>query len=292
MIELAVNWSPALAALFTKVQLPVEYLKPLSASDAALARRHRPLLWHRQTRIGVAGVGDIQDAHGFSQARYLSLQLDVQPEDLKNGANAQAAQQLVVRNVRVLAQHCPIPLALENMPHYGWSERGLYITDPVWIGDTLALADANLLLDIARARVAAHHRREEFAGYLAKLPLERVVELHVSSPRLESDGLRDRHLALTATDYTLIEELLPKLPKLQLLTLEYGGIADYGYSRDGCEVKMARNDKNLLLEQLARLDTLRKRANGTLGSAQMLPVGWHLDNGWDYEYLQMLEFAA
>jgi uncharacterized protein len=290
-LQLAANWSAALAALLAKVEPPLEYLKPLSTHDAVLACRARPLLLHLEARIGAAKLPELPSlAHSvYANAPFISLHLDVQPED---ASNARIASRQIAANVAQLQNESGLVVALENMPHYGWSERQPYVTDPAWISDTLAASGAYLLFDLAHARVAAHHRGVLLDDYLAALPLARSIECHLSAPRLERDGLRDRHMALTEADYSLLEKLLPQMPILRLLTLEYGGIPDLGRSRDGGEVRLNRNDKNLLLEQLARLDTLRKRHNGTLRQAQMLPVGWHLDNGWNYEYLELLEMAA
>jgi Protein of unknown function (DUF692) len=166
---------------------------------------------------------------------------------------------------------------LENVAHYAWSERPSFVTDTVFIADCLELSKAGFLLDLAHARVSSYHRGEEARDYINALPLDKVKEIHISGARLEADGLRDRHLPLSELDYILLEEVIAKTPNLKVLTLEYGGISDMGKTSNGREIRIPRNDSSALLEQLGRLDTLRKRASGVLRKAPTLPAGWHLD---------------
>ena len=106
-------------------------------------------------------------------------------------------------------------------------------------------------MDIAHARVAAWHRGEPVEQYLVGLPLERAMEVHISGPRMSDEGLRDRHMALTEEDYTLLTFVLNHAPNVRLVTLEYVGrrekTAHYN-EPDGPE---------LLAEQLERLNALR-----------------------------------
>jgi uncharacterized protein (UPF0276 family) len=56
--------------------------------------------------------------------------------------------------------------------------------------------------------------------YLGKLPLERVVEIHVSGPRRRGGRLLDGHESLQPVDFRLLESLLSSLTP-QAVTLEY-----------------------------------------------------------------------
>ncbi len=82
-----------------------------------------------------------------------------------------------------------------------------------------------LLLDLAHARVSVAMRGQPVRDYLQGLPLDRVVEIHLSGPRLSQPGGRlvDAHETLQAEDYALLEWVLrrcqPNGP--QAVTLEY-----------------------------------------------------------------------
>ncbi len=283
MIQLAANDSSALRSLLKKINPPVDYLKlPLHAdieTALPLARQLRPVLLHSSMR---AGASDLPDSATFarlialSNTPFISLHLDVQPEDLERLTPGQALER-VASTVEILRESTKLPILLENIAHYEWSERPAFVSDPQWITAALEMSDAHLLLDLAHARVSAYHRVDNELEYLNALPLERVWEIHLSAPRLETNGLRDRHLPLQSRDYELLEHVLTRATSTQFLTLEYGGIPDVGLTRDGTQIRIPRNDSGALLEQIAHLDAIKKRINGHLRQATRLPQGWHID---------------
>jgi uncharacterized protein len=305
MIRLAANWSTPLEKLLRKIDPPVDYLKiPLErdcASQLERARPLRPVLLHGWGPPYRAGMREIPDTDLLrtlartSGTPYLSVHLDLQPEDFDGEPTESQALERVAASVRHLREITGLDVLLENSASYSWSERPNFVVSPEFIASALEAANANLLLDLAHVRVSAYHRTETDLDYLERLPLHRVREIHVSGPRLEADGLRDRHLPLTDTDYAFLEHALTRTKFVHTLTLEYGGIPDVGHTRDGRELRIPRNDPSALLEQLARLDTIRKRHGGTQRTAPKLPAGWHLDRRLREQFraqmLEQLEFA-
>jgi uncharacterized protein len=287
MIQLAANWSTALEKLLRKINPPLDYLKMPLEREARLtlnaARALRPVLLHgwggfyRAGMLEIPQPGVLLELVKASGTPYLSVHLDVQAEDFEIPVTRALALERIVGSVRQLQELTGLEVLLENVAHYAWSERPSYITDPEFIAQCFELSGAGFLLDLAHARVSAHHRGQEVRDYLNALPLDKIKEMHVSGARLEADGLRDRHLPLSELDYILLEEVIAKAPNLKVLTLEYGGISDMGKTSDGREIRIPRNDPSALLEQLGRLDTIRKRASGVLRTAPTLPAGWHLD---------------
>jgi uncharacterized protein (UPF0276 family) len=60
----------------------------------------------------------------------------------------------------------------------------------------------------------------DIRDYVKSLPLDRVVQVHVSGPRMQGGGLVDAHETLQATDYELLDFVLARTdPKV--VTLEY-----------------------------------------------------------------------
>ena len=286
MIALSANDSSALRSLLRKINPPLDYVKVALERniDTQLqsARSLRPVLLHGcgdHWRVGMAQAPDLERLKNWvttSNTPYLSVHLDFQPEDLSH-LTPGAALTRVSENIEMLRQATGLEVALENVAHYTWSERPLFVSDPAWITAALEISQAPLLLDIAHARVSAAHRGENPEKYLAQLPLESILEIHSSAPRLEAEGLRDRHLAMQQVEFDWLEWVLGRASKTQTITLEYGGIPDIGHSQNGAEIRIPRNDPSLLLENLAKLDTLRKRLAGRLRQAPRLPQGWHLD---------------
>ena len=76
------------------------------------------------------------------------------------------------------------------------------------------------LLDIGHARVSAATLGADVHGYLADLPLERVVQIHVSGPRMRDGRLVDAHEPLEDADYALLDWVLARTQP-QVVTLEY-----------------------------------------------------------------------
>jgi len=125
----------------------------------------------------------------------------------------------ICRNTRALAAAIPVPLILENLDY---CPGGAYehICEPDFISAVLEATGAGLLLDLAHARVSAARLGLPDHEYLARLPLERVRQLHISGPRLRDGMLADAHEPLLEEDYALLEHVL-RQTRPQALTLEY-----------------------------------------------------------------------
>jgi hypothetical protein len=131
---------------------------------------------------------------------------------------------------------------VENMPRWV-SSRPAYIADPAFISAVVEESGCGFLLDLAHARVAAHHRGELVHDYLLRLPLERLVEVHVSGPRPEPPAgsqpaddlpagdlligglptgrqLVDAHQPMLEEDYALLAWVLARR-RPRAVTLEY-----------------------------------------------------------------------
>jgi uncharacterized protein (UPF0276 family) len=143
----------------------------------------------------------------------------------------------ICENLSALAAAVPVPLIIENLDY---NPGGAYehICEPAFITSVLEETGVGLLLDLAHARVSAAAYGMPIREYLGRLPLGRVRQIHISSPRPRGDGtLADVHEALTDDDYALLAEVLGEC-RPQALTLEY--------SRDGAA----------LLDQIERLRAL------------------------------------
>lgn len=79
------------------------------------------------------------------------------------------------------------------------------------------------LLDLAHARVAASYQGQPARDYLARLPLERLVEIHVSGPRpgpYQDGRLIDAHQPMQEADRDLLSWVLER-GRPRAVTLEY-----------------------------------------------------------------------
>lgn len=81
-------------------------------------------------------------------------------------------------------------------------------------------SERDFLLDLAHARVTASVFDLDVHEYLTSLPMEKVVQIHVSGPRFKNGHLYDTHEDLQDDDYLLLEWVLRHtIP--QMVTLEY-----------------------------------------------------------------------
>jgi len=138
------------------------------------------------------------------------------------------ARRWAVRSVRRLQDECQAsvsgrpPVLVENVPR--WSRSRLaYTADPAFISQVVEESGCGFLLDLAHARVTAHYLREPVRDYLARLPLDRLVEVHVSGPRPgpHPDGrLIDAHQSMLEVDYELLAWVLERW-RPRAVTLEY-----------------------------------------------------------------------
>jgi uncharacterized protein (UPF0276 family) len=130
-------------------------------------------------------------------------------------------REAIAETARGLAAALPVPLLLENLDYW---PSGAYehVAEPSFIAEVLEDADTGFLLDLAHARVAAAYVGVPIDEYLARLPLARVRELHVSGPRLRDGVLTDAHDTLDDEDYRLVAAVL-RVVRPGAVTFEYGG---------------------------------------------------------------------
>jgi len=146
------------------------------------------------------------------------------------------AKRWAVSTLQRWAALSPVRLLVENMPCPRRNGH-TYLVDPAFITQIVEEADCHFLLDLAHARVSAAMRGQPVREYVQQLPLDRLVEIHVSGPRQLDGRLVDVHQSLQEKDYALLEWALG-LARPLAVSLEYW--------RDGA----------LLKEQLLRLRRL------------------------------------
>lgn len=111
------------------------------------------------------------------------------------------------------------PVLLENVDPLPWPGYRYY-AEPGWINQILERTGCGMLLDTGHARISAEEFGMDAVDYLCQLPLERVMQVHVSGPRVRKGRLFDAHEPLQEEDYGLLEFVLGK-SNPQVVTLEY-----------------------------------------------------------------------
>jgi len=122
--------------------------------------------------------------------------------------------------VRTLREHLGVPIVLENAPGLpGYANDPE--SDPLTIASVLEATGSSFLLNLSHAQTAASNWGLPPEHYLERLPLDRIVEIHLSAPSLLEGGrLVDGHEPLREEDYYLLSRLLERCSP-QYVTLEY-----------------------------------------------------------------------
>ena len=240
MIALTVADWPLSRRLLLEHRRQVDMLETTGflAEQAAAQFAQLPLLLHNSVNHWSLGTPDAlgqQDVlprtlHllAATRAPWLSVHLGFSAADVAS-EHATTARSPVIgrdelfaticRNVQTLAESIPVPLILENLDYqpggaYEW------VCEPEFIRAVLEETGTGLLLDLAHARVSAARLGLSIQVYLARLPLDRTWQIHISGPRLRDGILVDAHEPLQTEDYVLLTDVL-STTKVHALTLEY-----------------------------------------------------------------------
>jgi uncharacterized protein len=260
---LGVTWSPAadrlrdLSYFVDIVEVPGWQL-----DDEVIRQQSRVLLHNLDLDVTLASAGAFADGWGqraneavsTTGTPWFSMHLGFSAERVR--FDQQAGHMLpesptldrplllerVIESARAAASSLRVPLLLENLDY---CPGGAYehVCEPEFVSDVLSAVDCGMLLDLGHLQVTASWLGSAVEDVLERTPLERVVEVHVSSPR-ESRGhdgrLCDAHETLTETDLDLLRLVLARCSP-RMVVLEY------------------RKDEEQLRTQLLQLGRLLKR---------------------------------
>ncbi len=227
---LGATWSPAAAALGDLDRL-VDFVEtPGWGLDEALRGWPGRIVLHNLDKdVSLADQRAVDDAWGAraneaiarSGSEWFSLHLGFAAEQvlfdehmlpLSSPLGRDELRERIAATASRAAGLVDVPLLLENLDY---CPEGAYehVCEPGFIGEVLEAAECGLLLDIGHLVVSASWLGYEPEAMLAALPLERVVEVHVSSPRPLAGGghhgrLDDVHEVLTDREVRLMRIVL------------------------------------------------------------------------------------
>lgn len=128
--------------------------------------------------------------------------------------------QRVADNLASLQPRFDVPLILENSPQY-FSIPGSTMPMVDFIGAVLARCDVGLLLDLTHFLITTLNTGTDATKEIERLPLECVVEIHISGLNVQSGIVWDDHATpAPASVFGLLERVLERA-RPRALTLEY-----------------------------------------------------------------------
>ncbi|HKU42857.1 MAG TPA: DUF692 domain-containing protein [Polyangiales bacterium] len=129
----------------------------------------------------------------------------------------EAADTAVLR-IRELADALQLPVAVENVSYYAHPGAAQY-SEIEFLCDVLERSDAKLLLDVNNVFVNAKNHGFDAFAYLDRIPVERVVQIHIAGHSVRPDGLiLDTHGdAVRDEVYALFEHALRRIGPVPVL---------------------------------------------------------------------------
>lgn len=113
-----------------------------------------------------------------------------------------------------------VKIGIENNNYYP-TQAYRHIANPDFIKDIVYANDLSFVFDIAHARITAHNRKIDYLRYKERLPLDKLVQLHISSYDFRKNGLAyDAHDYPAKKEFTEVKIILNTYA-LEYLTIEY-----------------------------------------------------------------------
>lgn len=112
-----------------------------------------------------------------------------------------------------------VKIGLENNNYFP-TEAYEYVTDPEFISEIIHENQIYLLFDMAHARIVAYNQNIEYQEYKKKLPLDRIIQLHISSYGIRDGLAYDLHDYPEEEEFNEVRDIIRKYD-VKYLTLEY-----------------------------------------------------------------------
>lgn len=126
----------------------------------------------------------------------------------------------VVASLARAQSHFEVPLLVENPPVY-FRMPGSTMGQVDFIAEVCARSGVMLLLDLAHFYITARTAGFDPFAELLRLPLDRVVEVHISGITAEQDGYWDNHAGRAPQEELDLLAIVLARAQVSAVTLEY-----------------------------------------------------------------------
>lgn len=152
-----------------------------------------------------------------------------------NASSAERAGRALER----YARRFPVPIIVENSPVY-FAMPGSTMAQTSFIREVCDRADAGLLLDLAHFCITAQASDVDPLRQVEALPLERVVEIHISGIEQQADAAWDDHASRAPEIvHRLLAQVLHRASP-RAITLEYNWSSRFPQAWLGEELERVR----------------------------------------------------
>ncbi len=195
---------------------------------------------------------------------YMSLHIDRNEECIGEDETFK----VISKNIQKLKEIFKMRLILENVPARRKTPETHFLSMPEFISKVVKENDCGFLFDIGHARSAAETLKIPFEEYVSRLPMDRVIELHLAGSMVDTEGrIRPNHSKMREADYEFLKDALRKYPTIETVTLEYGPLEPDELSKpyeliEPCVIvnALSSNDtvKEEVKEQISRIKEIMK----------------------------------
>ena len=194
----------------------------------------------------------------ITKTPYISMHINSMVESIPNETEA---IEIIKENVERLRKEFGKEILLENVPAFKNNTYNFY-ANPDFITKVINETYCGFLFDIGHARKASEVLNIPFDKYVSKLPMDKIVEIHLAGCMKNLDGdIVPNHSKMNEEDYEFLENLLRTTSTLRTVTLEYGTTGNKNLQEDCPTVSYGvinEKAKEEVYEQLMRLKEILK----------------------------------
>ncbi|MCG9893841.1 MAG: DUF692 family protein [Fimbriimonadaceae bacterium] len=234
-MKFAVNWSPSARSLAAEGRIRPDLYKCHTNPDwVAEALAAGPAYCHLPLDLGAPDLaavdfGLMRELSDRTGTPWWNVHLNAERRLFDRGDEEEIFERWQRNSERIAREAGGRQIVGENVVYRGEDDPWLEpVSDPVLLRNLLEEFSFGFLLDTAHAMITARTLREDPHEFVEWLPVERLVEMHVSGVDLVRGRLGDS-MPLTPDDEDLIRRCSHHIqagawPKPKLVALEYGGI--------------------------------------------------------------------
>lgn len=233
-MKIVVNYLREVQELFEEGKINfVDYFKLYSLNDDL-----SPLEWCLKNR-GLIFHGIVGGASSFGNKDLINKVNEKYTNEILQRSNApyisghicvtnkeqtkEETLEAIKNNVKEFENRFNKKVVLENIPYRNHYEHCLYLIEPEVISQIVYENNCGFLFDLSHARKAALFLQMPFEEYVSKLPMDRVVEIHLAGMYTLPNGVQmDYHGVMHEEDYQFLDYAVRTYPTLKYVTLEYG----------------------------------------------------------------------
>ena len=237
-MKFAVNYSTPIAKLIEQGEVKVDLLKcPEWDGIVQAARKVAQVTIHFEISLGTRKVQELN--YGLIQRMLETTETPYLNTHLSNHRSRSAAteenREMMLKEWRedlefLRAKLPAVKIIAENLPWHEFMPELEIATDPAIITEIIEENDLGLLLDLSHAQISAEMMGMDYRDYIARLPVHRLSELHITSIR-EYNGYPTDHFEMQAHDWAVAEWAAAQIEagswrRPEIVAFEYGGVGN------------------------------------------------------------------